>query len=124
MLIENVFIQFHTTTDDREGGIVTVQILHNSQPIFTYGYSEYPAWGENTDNKVTVPVNRDMPVVGLVARITLTDANEKNIGWNFNVYIRFLAPGGPIAARITGLNLRLDTTPYPYPASVHVDVAQ
>jgi hypothetical protein len=79
--VKDIRIHFHTTRDDREGGIVKVELFDpaGQTVFFSHGFPEYPPWEPNSKHEVVVPVNRKLPLSGLRARITLTDENEVDI---------------------------------------------
>lgn len=83
-LVSQVRMKFHTTNDDREGGIVRVEIwsVPQGQPariVASYEFAEKPVWKDRSPAQQSIRVNRFLPVNTLVARVILRDAREHDI---------------------------------------------
>jgi hypothetical protein len=121
VLVKDVRIHFHTMDDDREGGIVQVDIRSPNGREFLHIFPEYPAWKPYRKHEVIVELNKAIPLEGLVARITLTEANEVNIAWTFEALIELRDPAGKTVARFFKYRY-LDTTGPGYPRSDFVTI--
>jgi hypothetical protein len=116
---------YHITTDDREGGIVKNDFFSNEGTKFAEvpSFSEYPAWKPN--QKVTIHHKFDPPIPlrdqMAFARVSLTEANEINVGWNFEATLTLTTNTGRMIV-FEGKNLRLDTTGKSRGGTAKVDI--
>jgi hypothetical protein len=80
-------LHFHTTSDDREGGFVKVEFYSNeATKIAEVGpLPEKPEWGQGDRRTISheFPTPIPLPESVAFARISLTEGEGTNIGWNF-----------------------------------------
>lgn len=116
-------LHFHTTNDDREGGVVTVEIQANRTTFLRTSAPEYPKWRDKSRHTLKPGFGNGIPLPNgpLVAIVKLTEAREKNIGWNFNTTLTLITNRG---RRITFQQngVRLDTTGKPRGSTVQTSI--
>ncbi len=110
--ITDLTIKIKTTDQNREGGVVTVTLWQEDRIIASYVDSE-KAWGDGTEVKISAEnlyKNRQFnPSKPIEARINLSEANEVNILWRFNItVIGFSDTGNRVT--ISRDSMQLDTT--------------
>jgi hypothetical protein len=121
--VKEMKLEFKTTTDDREGGVVEVEIWHNGKVVASHSVCEKPVWNKGNCSQITIPINRTMPCQGLTARIKLKDATECNIRWKFHATIELKNAFGTVASFVRN-NAILDTTGRGRGRSDYLDINQ
>jgi hypothetical protein len=105
-------LHFHTTSDDREGGVVKVEFYSNEATKFAEvgPLPEKPEWGKGDRRTVchTFPTPIPLPDRVAFARISLTEGEETNMGWNFEATLTLKTDRGRSIV-FEGKDLRLDT---------------
>ncbi|MBV8077101.1 MAG: hypothetical protein JO284_11915, partial [Planctomycetaceae bacterium] len=106
-------LHFDTMSDDREGGVVKVEFYSNEATKFAEvgPLPERPEWGEGDRRTISHKFTTPIPLPDRVAfaRISLTKAEETNIGWNFEATLTLKTDRGRSIV-FEGKDLRLDTT--------------
>ena len=106
-------LHFHTTSDDREGGVVKVEFYSIEATKFAEvgTLPERPEWGKGDRRTISHKFTTPIPLPDRVAfaRISLTEAEVTNIGWNFEATSTLKTDRGRSIV-FEGKDLRLDTT--------------
>jgi hypothetical protein len=107
---------FDTTTDDKEGGHLTIIFSSSKSGEFCTVPLPGEAWGKHTHTvkegdvkDIADRLGVDVPEGALNARLILTDGPGVNIGWNFNVQLALFTNRGRHFI-FSQADARLDTT--------------
>ena len=118
-------LHFNTTSDDREGGVVKVEFYSNEATKFAEvgPLPEKPEWGEGDRRTISHKFPTPIPLPDRVAfaRISLTEAEETNIGWNFEATLILKTDRGRSIV-FEGKDLRLDTADTRRPGTAALNI--